>query len=167
MGDTSAQTEEDSVPQAQLKTYAEVEAEREASNPDIRYSVDEDSLEPKQEEQKPAQKEKKPRKAKTTKPVAESRPIIAKKDFRQNMLGLFSIPAGMRAELGEYADACSLGCACHGDCIHLHDGKNACPARQRGRTGAFLPEKRRKCNVGLSKVQEKKKETRSACNSAS
>ena len=137
------------------------------NDPDIRYSVDEDSLEPKQETQKPAQKEKKPRKAKTTKPVAESRPIIAKKDFRQNMLNLFSIPAGMRAQLGGYADACSLGCACHGDCIHLHDGKNACPARQRGRADVFLPEKHRKCNVGLSKVQEKKKETRSACNSAS
>ena len=43
MGDTSAQTEEDSVPQAQLKTYAEVEAEREKANAqDIRYSVTED-----------------------------------------------------------------------------------------------------------------------------
>ena len=65
-----------------------------------KYSADDQS-----EKEKPQKAEKRPRKAKTTKPVAESRPIIAKKDFRQNMLNLFSIPAGMRAELGGYADA--------------------------------------------------------------
>ena len=44
----------------------------------------------------------------TTRPVAESLPILAKKNLRQNLLGLFSIPAGQRAELGtiidQYAD---------------------------------------------------------------
>lgn len=43
-----------------------------------------------------------------TKPVAESLPIIAKRDLKQNLLGLFSIPAGQKAELGtiidQYAD---------------------------------------------------------------
>ena len=43
-------------------------------------------------------------KGKPKKPVAESKPIIAKKDFRQQMLGLFSIPNGMRAEMGALAD---------------------------------------------------------------
>lgn len=46
----------------------------------------------------------KPPKRKTTKPITESKPIIAKKELRQTMLSLFSIPEGMRAELGVEID---------------------------------------------------------------
>lgn len=41
---------------------------------------------------------------KKKKPVAESLPIIAKRELKQNLLNLFSIPQGMRAELGGYVD---------------------------------------------------------------
>ena len=44
------------------------------------------------------------KRTKGTRPVAESLPIIAKKDLRQNLLGLFSIPDGMRDELGSVID---------------------------------------------------------------
>lgn len=91
--------EEKPVPEARLRTYAETEAAMEQSR--ARYSVDDEAA---GEAAPPKEPEKKERKPKTTKPVAESLPIIAKKDFRQNMLNLFSIPAGMRAELGAYAD---------------------------------------------------------------
>lgn len=47
------------------------------------------------------QKERRP----APKPVAESKPIIAKRDFRENILGAFSIPEGSRAELGKVADS--------------------------------------------------------------
>ena len=50
-------------------------------------------------EEKPEKK-----KRRVTKPVAESRPIIAKQDLRQSMLGLFSIPTGMKAEVGQHID---------------------------------------------------------------
>lgn len=64
--------------------------------PTVRYSVDEDQT----AEQEPKRKKREP--------VAESLPIIAKRDLRQNLLGLFSIPEGMKAELGtiidQYAD---------------------------------------------------------------
>lgn len=43
-------------------------------------------------------------KRKTRKPVAESKPIIAKNDLRKNMMGLFSIPEGQKAELGKVVD---------------------------------------------------------------
>ena len=56
---------------------------------DIRYSVD-DAPAPKKREKK--------------KPPKESLPIIAKRELRQDMLNLFSIPAGQRAELGEIID---------------------------------------------------------------
>jgi hypothetical protein len=70
----------------------------------VRFSVDDEEAgaEPQTEMQKPEKKEKKPRR--TTKPVAESLPIIAKRDLKQNLLNLFSIPDGMRAELGGYVD---------------------------------------------------------------
>lgn len=43
-------------------------------------------------------------KEKTRKPVKESLPTIAKKDLRQNLLNLFSIPAGQRTEMGNIID---------------------------------------------------------------
>lgn len=53
-------------------------------------------------------KKEKPKKEKVRKPVAESKPIMAKREFKQNLLTLFSIPPGMRAEVGKvveyYAD---------------------------------------------------------------
>lgn len=49
-----------------------------------------------------AEQEKLPKK--TIKPVAESKPIIAKRNLRNTMLNLFSIPAGLRAELGTMID---------------------------------------------------------------
>lgn len=67
------------------------------SNPDIRYSVDDGGQDPAQ--QKPAAPKKKIR------PVAESRPLIAKKDLRNTVLNLFSIPNGQRAELGSLIDS--------------------------------------------------------------
>ena len=67
------------------------------SNPDIRYSVDEGGKDPAQ--QQPAAPKKKIR------PVAESRPLIAKKDLRNTVLNLFSIPNGQRAEIGSMIDS--------------------------------------------------------------
>ena len=67
------------------------------SNPDIRYSVDDGGQDPAQ--QKPAAPKKKIR------PVAESRPLIAKKDLRNTVLNLFSIPNGQRAEVGAMIDS--------------------------------------------------------------
>ena len=72
----------------------------------VRFSVDDEETDMAQqaEASKPEKKEKKPRKPKAAKPVAESLPIIAKRDLKQNLLNLFSIPDGMRAELGSYVD---------------------------------------------------------------
>lgn len=67
-------------------------------NPDIRYSVDDEGSQQAQE-QKPAAPKKKIR------PVAESRPLIAKKDLRNTVLNLFSIPNGQRAEVGALIDS--------------------------------------------------------------
>ena len=73
---------------------------------DVRFSV-EDEADGRNERQN-NEEGRRPRRQRTTRPVAESRPIIAKKDLRQNLLGLFSIPEGQRAELGavidQYAD---------------------------------------------------------------
>ncbi len=66
-------------------------------NPDIRYSVDDGGQDPAQ--QQPAAPKKKIR------PVAESRPLIAKKDLRSTVLNLFSIPNGQRAEVGTMIDS--------------------------------------------------------------
>ena len=60
-----------------------------------KYSLDEEPA---------AELEEKPKKKKKTQPVAESLPIIAKRELKQNLLNLFSIPQGMRAELGGYVD---------------------------------------------------------------
>ena len=57
-----------------------------------RYAVD--------DEQDAAEKKKK----KEVKPVAKSRPIIAKKELRQNMMNIFSIPAGSKNMLGDMVD---------------------------------------------------------------
>lgn len=78
----------------------------------MRFSVDEPQEETGGEieqasESKPAepeQKEKKPRKKNETKPVAESLPIIAKRNLRQDMQGIFSIPEGRRAEINQIID---------------------------------------------------------------
>ena len=78
----------------------------------MRFSVDEPQAETGGEieqasESKPAepeQKEKKPRKKNETKPVAESLPIIAKQNLRQDMQGIFSIPEGRRAEINQIID---------------------------------------------------------------
>lgn len=78
----------------------------------MRFSVDEPQAETGGEieqasESKPAepeQKEKKPRKKNETKPVAESLPIIAKRNLRQDMQGIFSIPEGRRAEINQVID---------------------------------------------------------------
>ena len=59
-----------------------------------RFSVD-DSVE--EQAEKP--------KKKTVQPVAESRPLIAKRDLRNTMNNLFSIPSGQRAELGKVIDS--------------------------------------------------------------
>ena len=78
----------------------------------MRFSVDEPQAETGGEieqasESKPAEpehKEKKPRKKNETKPVAESLPIIAKRNLRQDMQGIFSIPEGRRAEINQIID---------------------------------------------------------------
>lgn len=78
----------------------------------MRFSVDEPQAETGGEieqasESKPAepeQKEKKPRKKNETKPVAESLPIIAKRNLRQDMQGIFSIPEGRRTEINQIID---------------------------------------------------------------
>ena len=60
-----------------------------------RFSVDDSEY---QEQQAEHSEKKKP------KPVAESRPLIAKKDLRNTMMNLFSVPDGSRAELGTMID---------------------------------------------------------------
>ena len=60
-------------------------------NVNSRFSVDEGA-------------EEKKKKRREAKPVAESRAIIAKRELRQNLIGTFSIPAGMKAEMGAYID---------------------------------------------------------------
>ena len=78
----------------------------------MRFSVDEPQAEtgseieqaPENKPAEPEQKEKKPRKKNETKPVAESLPIIAKRNLRQDMQGIFSIPEGRRAEINQIID---------------------------------------------------------------
>lgn len=78
----------------------------------MRFSVDEPQAEtvseieqaPENKPEKPEQKEKKPHKKNETKPVAESLPIIAKRNLRQDMQGIFSIPEGRRAEINQIID---------------------------------------------------------------
>lgn len=100
---------------------------RPTRDPDIRFSLDEDpelavpaeeneaavkgqyapAAQARYSLEEEAEREQKP-KRKKTKPVAESLPIIAKQDLKTNLLNLFSIPEGQRAELGtiveQYAD---------------------------------------------------------------
>lgn len=66
-------------------------------NPDIRYSLDDSGPDPAQQ-QTVAPKKK-------IRPVAESRPLIAKKDLRSTVLNLFSIPNGQRTEIGTMIDS--------------------------------------------------------------
>lgn len=78
----------------------------------MRFSVDGPQAEtggeieqaPESKPAEPEQKEKKPRKKNETKPVAESLPIIAKRNLRQDMQGIFSIPEGRRAEINQIID---------------------------------------------------------------
>ena len=78
----------------------------------MRFSVDEPQAEtggeieqaPESKPAEPEQKEKKPRKKNETKPVAESLPIIAKRNLRKDMQGIFSIPEGRRAEINQIID---------------------------------------------------------------
>lgn len=69
--------------------------EEKSQEADEKYSLDEEPA---------AELEEKPKKRKKTQPVAESLPIIAKRELKQNLLNLFSIPQGMRADLGGYVD---------------------------------------------------------------
>lgn len=78
----------------------------------MRFSADEPQAEtggeieqaPESKPAEPEQKEKKPRKKNEMKPVAESLPIIAKRNLRQDMQGIFSIPEGRRAEINQIID---------------------------------------------------------------
>lgn len=78
----------------------------------MRFSVDEPQAEtggeieqaPESKPAEPEQKKKKPRKKNEMKPVAESLPIIAKRNLRQDMQGIFSIPEGRRAEINQIID---------------------------------------------------------------
>ena len=45
-----------------------------------------------------------PRKREKKKPIAESLPIIAKRDLRNTLISAFSIPDGMKAEIGGVID---------------------------------------------------------------
>lgn len=86
--------------------YAADESEQ-GSGDDIRYSADEDEGYIPQSAAEYAQMKQRgeasaPKAAQA--PVAESRPIIAKNDFRKGMLELFSIPEGKKQELGKAVD---------------------------------------------------------------
>ncbi len=79
---------------------------------DIRYSVDDSSGDALLEEdagdsavvdEKPKPKVKTP--AKKVKPVAESKPIIAKRDLKNTVFNLFSVPEGQRTELGRIVES--------------------------------------------------------------
>ena len=67
-----------------------------------------DEAEQEKMREQPAAAEGRNRRRRTRKPVAESLPIIARQDLKQNLLNLFSVPEGMRTELGtvidQYAD---------------------------------------------------------------
>ena len=65
----------------------------------VRYSIDED-VPAEQAEQGPRQS----RQRRTTKPVAESKPIIAAQNLRRNIYAQFSIPEGQRAEISRFLD---------------------------------------------------------------
>ena len=75
---------------------------------DVRYSVEDEERVPQsgtEHEQTQLQgKKSQESKQNEKKPVAESRPIIAKQDLKRNLLGVFSIPEGRRAEIGQIID---------------------------------------------------------------
>ena len=71
-------------------------------NPDIRYSVDDGQAE-QEAQQKP--KKKTQRKKQDVKPVAESKPLRSKRELRNTVLSMFSIPSEKRAELGTMIDS--------------------------------------------------------------
>lgn len=72
------------------------------NNPDIRYSVDDGQAE-QEAQQKP--KKKTQRKKQDVKPVAESKPLRSKRELRNTVLSMFSIPSEKRAELGAMIDS--------------------------------------------------------------
>ena len=67
----------------------------------VRYALDDSDYQQSQEQKEPEKKSPK----KTPKPVAESKPLIAKKDLRSTMFNLFSVPGGQRAELSSMIDS--------------------------------------------------------------
>ena len=82
-----------------------------SQNPDIRFSVDDSETSPSGiAEQREEKAEQQPKKTAKTgkkperKPVAESKPIIAKRDLKKNLLSVFSTQEGRRAELGAAID---------------------------------------------------------------
>lgn len=86
------------------RAYEEAQRKKEAQQTKDTYSLDDENVRFSADEEPAAELEEKPKKRKKTQPVAESLPIIAKRELKQNLLNLFSIPQGMRAELGGYVD---------------------------------------------------------------
>lgn len=86
------------------RAYEEAQRKKEAQQTKDTYSLDDENVRFSADEEPAAELEEKPKKKKKTQPIAESKPIIAKRELKQDLLNLFSIPQGMRAELGEYVD---------------------------------------------------------------
>lgn len=86
------------------RAYEEAQRKKEAQQTKDTYSLDDENVRFSADEEPAAELEEKPKKRKKTQPVAESLPIIAKRELKQNLLNLFSIPQGMRADLGGYVD---------------------------------------------------------------
>ena len=86
------------------RAYEEAQRKKEAQQTKDTYSLDDEDVRFSADEEPAAELEEKPKKRKKTQPVAESLPIIAKRELKQNLLNLFSIPQGMRADLGGYVD---------------------------------------------------------------
>lgn len=94
----------------QIKSATENVGTFDRGTADIRYSVDDveripqSSAEYAQMKRRNAQTRAENSQNRKKKPVTESRPILAKQDLKRNLLGLFSIPEGRRAEIGQIID---------------------------------------------------------------
>ncbi len=86
------------------RAYEEAQRKKEAQQTKDTYSLDDENVRFSADEEPAAELEERPKKRKKTQPVAESLPIIAKRELKQNLLNLFSIPQGMRADIGGYVD---------------------------------------------------------------
>ena len=86
------------------RAYEEAQRKKEAQQTKDTYSLDDEDVRFSADEEPAAELEERPKKKKKAQPVAESLPIIAKRELKQNLLNLFSIPQGMRADLGGYVD---------------------------------------------------------------